>query len=100
MPTLKACSSGWPARAPYNGLANPPVSQPDLRNQQATFRVGRPIFVERAAVRKHCATILQREFQPFIDLRPSRALTMERLADLRSSDVPPGSGQTRQHKGV
>jgi hypothetical protein len=23
---------------------------------------------------------------------------MERLADLRSSDVPPGSGQTRQHK--
>src|SRR5260370_38902486 len=22
MPTLKACSSGWPARDPYNGLAN------------------------------------------------------------------------------
>ncbi len=25
---------------------------------------------------------------------------MERLVDLQSSDVPPGSGQTRQHKRV
>jgi hypothetical protein len=32
------------------------------------------------------------------DVGPSGALTMERLADLQSSDVPPGNGQTRQHK--
>src|SRR6266851_10472770 len=45
MPTLKACSSGWPARDPYNGLANSPVSQPDLRNQ-ATFGWDAPILCQ------------------------------------------------------
>jgi hypothetical protein len=32
--------------------------------------------------------------------RPSRALTMERLADSRSSEAPPRSGQTSRYKRV
>jgi hypothetical protein len=51
--------------------------------------VRRPIFVQRAAVREHCATRISTVYRA--DVRPSRALTMERLADLRSSDVPTGS---------
>jgi hypothetical protein len=39
----------------------------------------------------NCATIVQPEFSTVYhaDVRPSRAQTMERLADLRSSEVPP-----------
>src|SRR5580704_7080525 len=79
MLTLKACGSGWtPARDAYNGLANSPVSQTGVREHFCNC----------------CATRISTVYQA--DVRPSRALTMERLADLRSSDVPPGSGQTSQ----
>src|SRR6266851_2198537 len=83
MLTLKACSSGWtPAHDGYNGLANFPVSQPGVREHFCNYCPTRILTVYHA------------------DVRPSRALTMERLADLRSSDVSPGSGQTSQYKGV
>src|SRR6266850_3146006 len=83
MLTLKACSSGWtPAHDAYNGLANFPVSQPGVREHFYNYCPTRILTVYHA------------------DVRPSRALTMERLADLRSSDVSPGSGQTSQYKSV
>jgi hypothetical protein len=83
MLTLKACSSGCtPARDAYNGLANFPVSRPGVREDLCNC----------------CATRISTDYHA--DVRPSRALTMERLADLRSSDVPPGSSQTRQHTRV
>src|SRR5258708_18674352 len=60
------------------------------------------IVGQRATVREHlcnyCATKISTVYPA--DGRPSRPLTMERLADLRSSDVPPGSGQTNQYNGV
>src|SRR6266852_250224 len=66
------------------------------------IRVRCPIFVQRAAVREYlcnyCATRISTVYRA--DVRPSRALTMERLADLRPCGVPPGSGQTNQHKRV
>jgi hypothetical protein len=65
-----------------NGLANSPVSQPGVREHFCNYCAARISTVYHAGV------------------RPSRALTMERLADLRSFEVPPGSGQTRQHKRV
>src|SRR5712692_1731266 len=83
MLTLKAGSSGWtPAHDAYNGLANSPVSQPGVREHFCSYCPTRILTVYHA------------------DVRPSRALTMERLADLRSSDVSPGSGQTSQYKRV
>src|SRR5882762_817045 len=83
MVTLKACSSGWtPANDAYNGLANFPVSQPGVREHFCNYCPTRILTVYHA------------------DVRPSRALTMERFADLRSSDVSPRSGQTSQYKGV
>jgi hypothetical protein len=79
MLTLKACSSGrTPAHDAYNGLANFPVSQPGVREHFCNYRPPRILSVYHA------------------DVRPSRALTMVRLADLRSSDVSPGSGETNQ----
>ena len=83
MLTLKACGSGWtPARDAYHGLANFPVSQTVVREHFCNY----------------CATRISTVYHA--DVRPSRALTMERLADLRSSDVSPGSGQTSQYKRV
>jgi hypothetical protein len=83
MLTFKACGSGWtPARDAYNGLANFPVSQTLFGSISATIAQPEISTVYHA------------------DVRPSRALTMERLADLRSSDVSPGSGQTSQYKRV
>jgi hypothetical protein len=83
MLTLKAFGSGWtPARDAYNGLANFPVSQTGVRKHFCNY----------------CATRISTIYHA--DVRPSRALTMERLADLRSSDVSPGNGQTSQYKGV
>jgi hypothetical protein len=83
MLTLKACGSGrTPARDAYNGLANFPVSQTGVRKHFCNY----------------CATRISTVYHA--DVRPSRALTMERLADLRPSDVSPGSGQTSQYKGV
>src|SRR6267142_617546 len=83
MLTLKACSSGWtPARDAYNGLANFSVSQTGDREHFCNY----------------CATRISTLYHA--DVRPSRALTMERLADLRSSDVSPGSGKTSQYKCV
>src|SRR6266436_624763 len=83
MVTLKACSSGWtPAHDAYNGLANFPVLQPGVREHFCNYCPTRILTVYHA------------------DVSPSRALTMERLADLRSSDVSPGSGQTSQYKRV
>jgi hypothetical protein len=74
---------GWtPARDAYNGLANFPVSQTFVREHFCNY----------------CATRISTVYHA--DVRPSRALTMERLADLRSSDVSPGSGQTSQYKRV
>src|ERR1700745_2405450 len=60
-----------------------------------------PIIVQRAAVREHlcnyCATRISTVHH--VDVRPSRALTMERLADFRPSDAPPLSGESSQYKG-
>jgi hypothetical protein len=81
MLTLKASSSGWTAaHDAYNGLANFPVSQPGVREHFCNYCPTRILTVYHA------------------DVRPSRALTMDCLADLRSSDVSPGSGQTSQYK--
>src|SRR6266851_2295036 len=81
MLTLKACGSGWtPALDAYNGLANFPVSQTGVRGHFCNY----------------CATRISTVYHA--DVRPSRPLTNERLADLRSSDVLPGSGQTSQYK--
>src|SRR5258708_29817808 len=63
-------------RDAYNGLANFPVSQPGVREHFCNY----------------CVTRISTVYQA--DVRPSRALTMERLADLRSSHVPSGSGPT------
>jgi hypothetical protein len=83
MLTLKGISSGWtPAPNAYNGLANFPVSQPGGREHFCNYYPTKISTVYHA------------------DVRPSRALTMERLADSRSSDVLPGSGQTSQYKRV
>jgi hypothetical protein len=95
MPTLKACSSGWPARDPYNGLAIPPFHSLIFGINRLRSG-GTPIFGGNIV-----QLLCNENFNRYrADVRPSGALTMERLADLRSSDVPPGNGQTRQQKRV
>jgi hypothetical protein len=60
------------------------------------------MFVQKAAVWEHlcnyCATRISTVYHA--DVRPSRGLTMERVADLQSADAPPGSGETSQYERI
>src|SRR6266850_5705368 len=99
MLTLKTCSSGWtPASDAYNGLAN-------SRFHTLLFGINslRSDELPHCRAKNHCsgafvqlcATRISTVYHP--DVRRSRALTMERLVDLRSSDAPPERGQTSQY---
>src|SRR5258708_31312713 len=83
---------------PYNGLAN-------SRFHTLLFGINRLRSDElpHCWAKSHCSGAIVQLLcnQNFNGLsRPSRALTTERLEDLRSSGVPPGSGQTSQYKRV